>query len=98
VRLPRRTITIRNVVDLLLRAGADESAAVLHSVVTSRTTAAHAFGADAERLDEARDILRRRLGAETFAAAVRGAAMNDHEAVHWTRARLLEFVPEPALR
>ena len=92
-------ITIRNVVDLLLRAGTDEAAAVLHGVVTSRTTAAHAFGADAERLDEARDTLRRRLGAETLAAATRhGAAMDDHEAVRWTRARLLEFVPEPALQ
>jgi hypothetical protein len=55
--------------------------------------------ADAERLDAARDILRRRLGAETLAAAIRhGAAMDDHKAVRWTRARLLEFVREPALR
>ena len=92
-------ITIRNVVDLLLRVGADEAAAVGHGMVTSRTTAGTAFGADAERLDEARDILRRRLGAETLAAATRhGAAMDDHEAVRWTRARLLEFVPEPALQ
>jgi hypothetical protein len=65
----------------------------------SRTTAARAFGADAQRLAEARDMLLRRLGAQRLAAAVRhGETMDDHEIVRWTRARLVEFAREPALR
>jgi hypothetical protein len=78
--------TVRNVIDLLARVGADEPAAVLHGAVTSRTTAAPVFGADAERLDRTRRLVVKRLGAAGWAAAVdRGTRLSDDEVVRYAR-------------
>jgi hypothetical protein len=77
-------VAVRSIVGLLLRLGVDEDAAVLHGIVTSRSTASPPYGADARRLDEAHRELARRLGAEGLAdARGRGAAMRDDQAVAW---------------
>lgn len=66
--------TLRNLVDLLVRTGADEQAAQLWGAV-SHEAGARSFGAERARLDEAGTALRHRLGADRFtalAAAGRG--------------------------
>ncbi|MGE5762843.1 MAG: hypothetical protein ACM3ZF_02840 [Mycobacterium leprae] len=74
--------TIRNVVEVLVRLRVDEPAAVLYGAVTSRPTAAPVFGADAQRLAEARRVLGERLGADRWGAAVsRGVAFDDDDVV-----------------
>lgn len=76
--------TVRNVVDLLVRLGDDEQAAVLYGAVLARTAAPPPFGADAQRLADAEATLRRRLGAKAFAtASARGAAMSDGDVIAW---------------
>lgn len=76
--------TVRNVVDLLVRLGDDEHAAVLHGAVLARTAAPPPFGADAQRLAHAEAILRKRMGANAFAtASARGAAMSDGDVIAW---------------
>lgn len=65
-------------VDLLVRLGADEPAALLYGAVSTRSTAAPVFGADADRLEQAHRILTERLGAQRFtAAAASGTALDD---------------------
>ncbi len=54
--------TLRNVVELLVKLGADEHATLLDTAIESRRTASPAYGATAARLDRARGILRERLG------------------------------------
>ncbi|HEU4422266.1 MAG TPA: BTAD domain-containing putative transcriptional regulator [Pilimelia sp.] len=91
--------TLRNVVDLLLRTHADEPAAVLLGAVTSRATSARVYGADADRLDEARRTLLHRLGPQRLAAATtRGQAMNDDEVVDWAGTILSRWPPPVGLR
>jgi hypothetical protein len=75
---------VRNVVELLVRLGDDEHAAVLYGAVLARTAAPPPFGADAQRLADAEATLRRRLGANAFAtASARGAAMSDGDVIAW---------------
>ncbi|HSJ43807.1 MAG TPA: BTAD domain-containing putative transcriptional regulator [Euzebyales bacterium] len=77
-------VTTRSIVGMLLRLRADEDAAVLLGVLSTRTTAAEPYGADARRLAEAAEELGGRLGAERLAAArARGAAMDDDAAIVW---------------
>jgi hypothetical protein len=74
--------TVRNVVDLLVRLGADEPAALLYGAVSTCSTAAPVFGADADRLEQAHRILTERLGAQRFtAAAASGTALGDDDVV-----------------
>jgi len=81
---PQQWVAVRSIVGLLLRLGADEDAAVLHGVVSSRSTASRPYGADAERLAAAGAELARRLGGQRVAEARgRGEAMRDDEAIAW---------------
>ncbi len=81
--------TIRNVVELLVRVELDEPAAALYGAVTTRSTAAPVFGADADHLAEARRILAARLNADAFAAAAaKGQAMADDDVVTFACAAL----------
>jgi len=81
---------LRNVVDLLVRVGADEPAAVLLGAVSAtRRTAAPVYGADEGRLRAARRALTSRMGAAAVAAAAaRGAALDDDAAVAFASAAL----------
>jgi predicted ATPase/DNA-binding SARP family transcriptional activator len=82
--------TVRNVIELLARIGADEPAAVLHGALASRTASAPTFGADAERLDRSRRLVAERVGAAAWAAAVdQGRRLSDDEVVRYARAAML---------
>ena len=61
--------TVRNLVDLLVRVGADEDAALLHGAVASASPPS--FGDEADRLERARTRLEERLGAEKLAELAR---------------------------
>jgi hypothetical protein len=91
--------TIRNVVELLCRVGADEPAAVLDTAVASRTTSAPAFGEAAARLERARVVLRERLGPAAYTAAGgRGRTLTDDEAVALARDAIARMAaPSPVL-
>ena len=66
--------TLRNLVDLLSRIGADDAAAVLHGAVTVGSTPS--FGAEAERLSAAWEQACQRLGLDVAqSAAERGRHM-----------------------
>ena len=81
---PQQWVAVRSIVGLLLRLGVDADAAVLHGIVSSRSTASPPYGADARRLDEAHRELARRLGDERLGdACARGAAMRDDQAITW---------------
>jgi hypothetical protein len=81
--------SLRGVVDLLLRLGCDEEAAVLRGALLSRPHAAPAFGPDAERMDNAETLLRQRLGAESLTHLTgRGARLSDDGVVDHVRAAL----------
>jgi predicted ATPase/DNA-binding SARP family transcriptional activator len=72
--------TLRNLVDLLVRRGADEPAAVVHAAVSDATPPS--FGLEAERLAAAWDEVERRLGPERAAAATeRGRGLGPAELV-----------------
>ncbi|MFD1534871.1 hypothetical protein [Pseudonocardia aurantiaca] len=82
-------ITIRHVIDLLVRLGAHEQPAVLYGALTESTTATAAYGSDAARLRSHADTLRTQLGAQRYSVAVeRGAASADDEIIHLARAEL----------
>jgi tetratricopeptide (TPR) repeat protein len=81
--------TLRNVIDLFYRLGADEPAAVLYGAMTVSRTAPPAYGNDAERLADAVAGLPQRLGQARFADAVaRGRAMADDDAVTFACAQI----------
>ena len=74
--------TLRNLVQLLVGMDSWESAAVLAGAVNAHSTAAAAFGADAERMDAATERLTDRLGPAGWSQATgRGASMSEDEAV-----------------
>lgn len=90
-------ITLRNVIDLLIRLKADEPAAVIYGALTASATATPAYGDDAERLLAHAAGLRTRLGAATFTAAlVHGRALGDAEVVPFTREALTDLGPVDA--
>ena len=69
--------TLRNLVQLLLRIGCNEDAAVLIHAIEASTTAATAFGTDAERMADATDTLHAALGECRWSSALaRGAALS----------------------
>ena len=72
--------TLRNLVDLLVRVGADDDAAVLYGAVTGASVPS--FGAEAQRLEAAWEQLEWRLGSEAARAAVdRGRQLTSAQAV-----------------
>jgi predicted ATPase/DNA-binding SARP family transcriptional activator len=78
--------TLRNLVQLLLRIGCNEDAAVLIHAIEASTTAAAAFGTDAERMADATDTLHTALGECRWSSALaRGAAFSDNDAVIFAR-------------
>jgi predicted ATPase/DNA-binding SARP family transcriptional activator len=81
--------TLRNVIDLLVRLGADRPAAVLLGAVRAAHTAAPIYGTDAQRMDTAARLLHRRLGPHPFTAGTaRGEAMTGDQAVGFACAEL----------
>jgi hypothetical protein len=75
-------ITLRNVISLFARLGADESAAILCGALDCRRTAAPLFGADADRLASTSAALCARLGEHRHRDCLtRGATITDDDAV-----------------
>ena len=78
--------TLRNLAQLLIRTGFHHDAAVLIGAIGAGTTAAPAFGADAQRMDDSARTLRASLGAPSWAGALaRGAEISDEGAVLYAR-------------
>lgn len=74
--------TLRNLVELLIELGADESAAVLHAATTAPETGAPSFGAEAAKLRAAAEKARQRLDSQAYqAAAERGRRLSAKDAV-----------------
>ena len=74
--------TLRNLVQLLLRTGSWENAAVLVGAISWSRTATPAFGADADLMEAAIDRLDDHLGTARWTAARdRGAALSPDEVV-----------------
>jgi hypothetical protein len=90
--------SLRGVVDVLVRLGREEDAAVLRGALLDRTSAPPVFGADAERMAATGALLSQRLG-EDVARELgrRGARMTDDEVVDFAR-RALDEVRGPAQR
>lgn len=83
--------TLRNLVELLVRVGADEPAAVLHGAVTAGATPS--FGVEAQRLEDARSELETRLGSDVVDdAAEQGRRLGPAEMVDRALAELDELV------
>ena len=79
--------TLRNLVALLVRIGADDHAAVLYGAVTAASVPS--FGAEAQRLADAWDELEQRLGPENARTAVqRGRHLTAAEMVDESLAAL----------
>lgn len=75
--------TLRNLVELLVRLGADEPAVMLHAAATTADAGAHSYGAEAARLDQAAATAHQRLGPSGYRAAVaRGRQLAADDAVH----------------
>jgi ATP/maltotriose-dependent transcriptional regulator MalT len=82
-------ITVRHVIDLLVRLGAHEQAAMLYGALTESSTATAAYGPDAARLRSHASTLSAELGAQQYAAAVeRGVASSDDEVIRFARAEI----------
>jgi predicted ATPase/DNA-binding SARP family transcriptional activator len=74
--------TLRNLVQLLVRIGSWEPAAVLLGAIDVHSSDAHAFGADAERMRTATERVEDRLGTSSWSAAIgRGASMSGQDTV-----------------
>lgn len=74
--------TLRHLAFLLMRIGEDDTAATLIGVIDSSATAAPVYGADAERMRDARAQLRARLGPDRYEQLRRaGTRKTDEEAV-----------------
>jgi predicted ATPase/DNA-binding SARP family transcriptional activator len=87
-------ITLRNVVDLLVRLDAAEPATVIYGALTASSTATPPYGADAQRLTAHAATLRARLGAAEFSAALaRGKDLDEAEIVAFTRGALAQLMP-----
>jgi tetratricopeptide (TPR) repeat protein len=91
--------TLRNLVQLLVRIEAWESAAVLSGAINAHGSDAQAFGADAEHMRRATERIADRLGTSTWSAANRrGASMSDQETVSFaceTIDRAVALLPHP---
>lgn len=79
--------TLRNLVELLVRAGDDEPAITIAAAAAADDRAAPTFGAESDRLAEALVTAHARLGAERAAAArVRGQRMHPQEVIDYALA------------
>jgi tetratricopeptide (TPR) repeat protein len=75
-------VTLRTLVDLLIRVGAVRDAGVLYGAVESARTGARPFGADEAMLRDAAAELRAQLGEDTFRRfAGEGATLTENEVV-----------------
>ena len=94
--------TLRNLVQLLVRMGSWEAAAVLSGAISAHGTDVQAFGTDAERMRAATERIAARLGSSSWAEANgRGASMSDQDTVSFAceaidRASALLEKPENA--
>jgi hypothetical protein len=80
-------LTLRNLVELLARLGAQEPTAVLYGACTASTVSQPLYGPEADRMKAVVDILVSSLGEEAFAEAkARGATLSDDEAVSFASA------------
>ena len=74
--------TLRNLVQLLIRIGSWESAAVLSGAINAHRAEAQAFGAEGERMRSATERIADRLGPSKWSEANgRGASMSDQDTV-----------------
>ena len=90
--------SLRGVVDVLVRLGREQDAAVLRGALLERTSAPPVFGADAERMAATGALLSQRLGEDVARElGQRGARMTDDEVVVFTR-RALDEVRGPVQR
>jgi predicted ATPase len=77
-------VTIRTLVELLARAGAWDDAATLYGAVTSASSGAPPFGADAIRLRQSAALLRQHLpGTEFSSLAGRGAQLDGGQVIQF---------------
>jgi hypothetical protein len=77
-------VTLRTLVDLLARADAWADAAVLYGAVTSASSGAPPFGADADRLRQSAALLRQHLtGTEFRLHAGRGEQMDGGQVIQF---------------
>jgi aryl-alcohol dehydrogenase-like predicted oxidoreductase len=84
---PRQWLTLRNLVELIARVGADEPAAVLYGACTASPTSPQIYGPEVHRLEGVVATLVSRLGQEAFdQARRRGASLSDEEAVSFASA------------
>jgi hypothetical protein len=75
-------VTIRTLIDLLTRVGACRDAATLYGAVTSATTGAPPYGADADRMRKIAARLRDALSVTEFrACAAQGERLHSHQVV-----------------
>ncbi|MGH9151682.1 MAG: AfsR/SARP family transcriptional regulator [Acidimicrobiales bacterium] len=82
---------LRSLVVLLLRMGRHEDAAVLLAAIRRASTAAPAFGADAERLRDAEEAVASALGPDmATTAAARGHRLTDDETLRFARAAICD--------
>jgi predicted ATPase/DNA-binding SARP family transcriptional activator len=89
-------LSLRHVFGILVQLRADIGAATLHGALTAAGSAyALPFeAADAQRINALVDDLRHRLGAATFAAAVRrGSSLSDGEIIEFVRAQIRALAP-----
>ena len=84
---PRQWLTLRNLVELIARVGADEPAAVLYGACTASPTSPQIYGPEVQRLEGVVATLLCRLGQEAFdQARRRGASLSDDQAVSFASA------------
>ena len=81
--------TLQQIVVLLARAGAEEDAAVLAGALLARADVQPNFAVDAERIDEALQTVRARLGEQPTAVALdAGSALTRTATLHHARQAL----------
>jgi hypothetical protein len=77
-------VTIRTLVELLTRAGACHDAAILYGAVTSASSGAPPFGADADSLRQSAALLRQHLTDTEFRFCLgRGEQMDGSQVIHF---------------
>jgi predicted ATPase/DNA-binding SARP family transcriptional activator len=99
---PQQWTTLRNLAELLVRVGAEESAVAVASAVRVQQSDSSVFGTESVRLDRAMATARRRLGSDRFEAAQEGGeAMTRQQLVDralTTIARVRASIADRSLR